>query len=1853
MRYLTLLAKLRKPASDSLIAKIRQHLQQKDFEAAIHYAEEALKTARSRHEPWRLRIEARAKAGAEPDEIKRVYQAAQRAKKLDPTAAAKQALHVLRRYVCFFKASEEFSETKSFDTPDIARQLRGLDSAEDLIDALIKLLESAEPGLRNNDGLAAGRLLAEAGLGRDMDPERSARLWFAAIRRAMKPETEQKDARSTSPAGLLLAYGFIDSAVGSVADGTSLRRAGEAAFQIIDLLPEQSKLARRQGGSQTLVSTGLFSDNAPSSSSTVGTDTPAFKQTQAPNGTSARSNGPSETESDKQGNGTAMSLVSQMNKLSNKVSRIGLMSKANKPVTNTREHADALFTDKEYNEAFKAYEQLVVRNAEDWRSLDRAAACLRQLDRASSAQTLVRTFGPIYAKRANNEKHLYRLALSASSLNGESRVWETPLRLQVEDFLHAGMRRNKTDEEYWRELLRIQIARAQYNMAKDTLVAFEKSCPASPHVPLGKSLLARFTGDFDEAEAQANLAAANGPKSTTFTARLHLADACLAKGQIARACNILQNAIPLNPGNHEAKLKYINALIMLGALTCARTAASEHGIDKLVAHLQAHAGPKQSRATNVVLQDTATDAGCRALSPSLTAGQAAERLQNEQTDWLVFSNRPLAGETVRRLAAETRPGIGFTFAASAGAELKNVAPPPKHAFALGLRPEDFLRLCALNPAITVHELLGTAIRVLAGQYVPNAESEDLEVLGLTAAPPASDILLTDLALSENTLQDSGWNAAPLPKGYLRDHVFGHDGPILLDGNSLTDRLPVLGTQAPLLLSLEGLSSARRAEIDQSDSLQATWHANLHMASVVIVTERDVAEWLEDRFKMAVYVCRDLSEGLNRAGAFLRRRFVVHLGAGLGNQLQGTPLIRFISEFLRAPVDVCISSVVPISHELFGESRYINTAYYSDRIQDGRQYDNAFVCSTSGAAAHGLKTQRFFSQRFVYDFYTSTRTKPEARYYFDGLWHLLGDRKTIETAPISPFIRNYDGAARPADRKVEVQKAKIAIGGGRSGALWGNRQWPHFQTLASELKDLGAEVYSVGAPGEGIPGCVDLTHMKLRDSIRQMSELDLFVGSDGGAFHIADALLLPTVVIFGPTGLIKNGPMSSNASVIRSDLSCAPCQFRFEFSSCRSPVCMEQIALADVKREILHKLIHGGNASLNSYQDAVRQEIANQSVQVRQPFEAQFIGESFNLYPYFKGSWDTMLSAAMAAKRMGRCKQILQYVASVSQVDDKYRYTRARFAYINRDFEDCISFCLEDENKVARPWVLRNLLLRCCIARHEWKKVADLWDSWADFGGIEDDKRAWVDTAQSAIRALALVERRKDAAELKDRALEMADEVPALTEIAKQMDDTPYRLPSTRGWPHPTPGGGSKVLKIGVVEPWSQLPAALKRYHPNVDVYAFRRNELHGNDAADIGLFIIPFSAEIDPLSPSDFPLGTAQVGEERHEDDSGWLLVAPNRNKDTENHASLDAWFASRLPAETITSPKRIMVIAHHHLEKFNPRGGERSTREILKQVQADEYETIVVVEHKKSRTSGLDETDLARYVLAGHFAFAETLEAAIACWRPDGVVTYGGAGLIAAKVCQQMSVPYTFFPRDWPEVTSLTPFNLLEAAPINNPENLHHSIMNGAFEVITNCKFVGKVLQHLYGASSKNSYVPVQPPSPGFKPKPLHEREEILLINAKKLRGGDYIRYCAIERPDLRFHVVGGDGLPFPPNVRVDEFFDGSDYSEMFQNARAFLFPFENIDTCGTGRVVLEALYCEVPVVSLHRGAMLEILPEKWLVSDTSMEGWLRGLEAVLADNPSPVEMKGYLSNFRLEDQMNVVRNTVEEMSRTRDSKA
>ena len=148
-----------------------------------------------------------------------------------------------------------------------------------------------------------------------------------------------------------------------------------------------------------------------------------------------------------------------------------------------------------------------------------------------------------------------------------------------------------------------------------------------------------------------------------------------------------------------------------------------------------------------------------------------------------------------------------------------------------------------------------------------------------------------------------------------------------------------------------------------------------------------------------------------------------------------------------------------------------------------------------------------------------------------------------------------------------------------GARWLTKRWPveRFAAVAQELaREKQAAVVILGGPDESqlahaihdkldVPVINGVGTLSLMHSAALLSRCRLLVSNDSGLMHMATALQVPVVAVFGPT-VQEFGfyPFQARAEVVSEPLSCRPCSTK---GSRRCPrghhACMQDISSARV------------------------------------------------------------------------------------------------------------------------------------------------------------------------------------------------------------------------------------------------------------------------------------------------------------------------------------------------------------------------------------------------------------------------------------------------------------------------------------------------------------------------------------------------------------------------------------------------------------------------------------------------------------------------------------------------------------------
>jgi heptosyltransferase-2 len=174
-----------------------------------------------------------------------------------------------------------------------------------------------------------------------------------------------------------------------------------------------------------------------------------------------------------------------------------------------------------------------------------------------------------------------------------------------------------------------------------------------------------------------------------------------------------------------------------------------------------------------------------------------------------------------------------------------------------------------------------------------------------------------------------------------------------------------------------------------------------------------------------------------------------------------------------------------------------------------------------------------------------------RYYYLELLRRAG---ILETLPDIQEIR-LDGAPEAARRGEALFAARgipLPVAGVSPGAAYGGAKRWLPERFAEAARRLRTSVAVFGSTAERsmcqeVSGACNGHNLAgqttLREFIDMTAACHLFLTNDSGAMHIAAALGVPSVTIFGPTDETATGPSGANARLVREPVDCAPCKLR--------------------------------------------------------------------------------------------------------------------------------------------------------------------------------------------------------------------------------------------------------------------------------------------------------------------------------------------------------------------------------------------------------------------------------------------------------------------------------------------------------------------------------------------------------------------------------------------------------------------------------------------------------------------------------------------------------------------------------------
>lgn len=178
------------------------------------------------------------------------------------------------------------------------------------------------------------------------------------------------------------------------------------------------------------------------------------------------------------------------------------------------------------------------------------------------------------------------------------------------------------------------------------------------------------------------------------------------------------------------------------------------------------------------------------------------------------------------------------------------------------------------------------------------------------------------------------------------------------------------------------------------------------------------------------------------------------------------------------------------------------------------------------------------------------------------------------------------AERQTALRADRQRLRVALfagGGSNPGMELTAKRWPleRYRTLTERLiHDLDAEIVLIGGDGDialnrqlrdelNAPAgrIIDLTgKTSIGELAAQLEQCDLFIGNDSSPMHLAAAVSIPVIAIFGPTSPREYGPYPlddpQHIALWRNPHD-QPCFFLGKMRACENCTCLSSITIEDV------------------------------------------------------------------------------------------------------------------------------------------------------------------------------------------------------------------------------------------------------------------------------------------------------------------------------------------------------------------------------------------------------------------------------------------------------------------------------------------------------------------------------------------------------------------------------------------------------------------------------------------------------------------------------------------------------------------
>jgi len=188
---------------------------------------------------------------------------------------------------------------------------------------------------------------------------------------------------------------------------------------------------------------------------------------------------------------------------------------------------------------------------------------------------------------------------------------------------------------------------------------------------------------------------------------------------------------------------------------------------------------------------------------------------------------------------------------------------------------------------------------------------------------------------------------------------------------------------------------------------------------------------------------------------------------------------------------------------------------------------------------------------------------------------IGMSKSLELWPSKEDFLYVDDFLK--DEWISESQKLVGI---NIGASWQTKRWPlkYFARLIDMLSSKDIRTVITGSEEEIGLGeeLIDMTNSRVINAIGETTILQLaalikrckvFITSDSAPMHIASAMGVDFIALFGPTDPKRHFEPTNKGTVIYKDVRCGPCYK----SDCKKMICMKKITVDEVFKIVMEKI----------------------------------------------------------------------------------------------------------------------------------------------------------------------------------------------------------------------------------------------------------------------------------------------------------------------------------------------------------------------------------------------------------------------------------------------------------------------------------------------------------------------------------------------------------------------------------------------------------------------------------------------------------------------------------------------------------